>query len=80
MGKSEAGLWRERIKVAARSKSAMMTAHIAGSARQFSLREACSPFSQSHGGIKEKPMFVQDGKSIFLPEAEKLKTSGANLN
>ena len=73
MGKSEAGLWREGIKEAARSKSAMITAHIAGSARHFSLREACSPFSQSHGGIKEKPIFVQDRKSIFLPKAEKLK-------
>jgi hypothetical protein len=30
----------------------MMTAYIAGSAGQFSLRAAVSPFSQSHGVVK----------------------------
>ncbi len=50
-----------------------MAAHIAGSARQFSLRAASSPFAQSHGVVEEKQMFIHDEKSIFLPKAGKLK-------
>ena len=43
MGKSEAGLWRDGMNVAAKSKSVMMMAHIADTVSQISLREACWP-------------------------------------
>jgi len=51
MGNNEAGLWRDGMNVAAKSKSVMVTAHISDNMRQLSLREACLPLLMKLQGV-----------------------------